>query len=476
MLESMKILLINPPLTREEAAGKLGGITNLLPPLGIGFIAAVLEKEGFPVKIIDCPPLNLTHSDLQAIIKAEGPQLIGFTDTVLSHHSAVAAARNAREASPRSLIVIGGPFSTALPEETMLGGPFDVAVLGEGEYSFLEIARQMRDASRDFSGISGLMYRKDGELVFTGPRPYISDLDSLPFPAIHLFPPLSLYHPMPGNVKRIPYVQMMTSRGCPYQCTFCDRKVFGQLFRARSPVNVVDEIETLMQRFGVKEVKFNDDTFNIDPQRVTDICERMLKKNIRVPWTCRVRVHNLSRGLLKTMKRAGCWQIGFGIESADPRMLKEIKKSISPEEGREAARLAKECGINVKVSFMLGLPGETRETIKKTISFAKTIPADVVNFHIFIPYPGSELFKTISESGKLLHKNYQHYCQLNLPENMRLPFVPEGLTDDEIRRSSREAHRSFYLRPAYIWSQFRQIRSLLDIYRYWQGFLAVLGL
>lgn len=472
----MKIFLVNPPLTRQEAAGKMRRIINLLPPLGIGYMAAVLEREGFQVKIIDCPPLNLTHSDLQAILKSEEPKLIGFTVTVLSLKSAIMAAQTAKETLPQSLIVVGGPFPTALPEETMRGGPFDVAVLGEGEYSFLELAQHVQDASRDFSGISGLMYRKDDELIFTGKRAYIADLDSLPFSALHLFPPLSVYHPMPGNVKRIPYVQMITSRGCPYQCTFCDRKVFGQLFRARSPRNVVDEIEILMNQFRVKEVKFNDDTFNVDPKRVMDICEEILMRNIRIPWTCRVRVNNLSRDLLKIMKRAGCWQIGFGIENVDPKILKEIKKSISPEEGRRTVQLAKECGINVKVSFMLGLPGETKETIKKTIAFAKTLPADIVNFHIFIPFPGSELFKTISESGELLHKNYEHYCQLNLPENMHLPFVTKGLTENQIRAASQRAYKSFYLRPTYIYSQLRQIKNFWDIYRYWQAFLAIIGL
>jgi anaerobic magnesium-protoporphyrin IX monomethyl ester cyclase len=320
------------------------------------------------------------------------------------------------------------------------------------------------------------MYRRDGQLIFTGERGYIDDLDSLPFPALHLFPPLSLYHPMPGNVKKIPYAQMMTSRGCPYQCTFCDRKVFGRLFRARSPKNVVDEIETLMKRFGVKEVKFNDDTFNVDQKRVIDICEEILTRNIKIPWTCRVDANHLSQDLLKIMRRAGCWQIGFGIENADPAILKSIKKSISPEEGRSIVRLAKKCGMNVKVSFMFGLPGETEATIRSTIDFAKTLPADIVNFHIFIPFPGTELFQTISAQGALLHRNYQHYCQLNLPKDNHLPFVPKGLTEDQIRQFSSRAYKSFYLRPAYIYSQLKQIRSLADIDRYWQAFLAIMGL
>jgi radical SAM superfamily enzyme YgiQ (UPF0313 family) len=472
----MKILLVNPPLTRQEAAGKMKSIINLLPPLGIGYIAALLERDSFLVKIIDCPALSLTHEDLRKIMEIEKPQLIGFTATTISIDSAIKAARNAKVALVHSLIAIGGPHVTALAEETLETSVFDVAVLGEGEYSFLELARQFRNGSRDFSGIRGLMYKCNGTLISTGNRVYINDLDSLPFPALHLFPPLSVYHPMPGNVRKTPYAQIMTSRGCPYQCTFCDRKVFGQLFRARSPKNVVDEIEMLMKRFGVKEVKFNDDTFNVDVKRVVNICEEILKRNIKIPWTCRVHVNNLSFDLLKIMKRAGCWQIGFGIESANPVILKSIKKSMSLEEGRRAVQLAKECGINVKVSFMFGLPEESEETVQETIAFAKTLMADIVNFHIFIPFPGTELFRTISARGELLHRNYQHYCQLNLPENIHLPFVAKRLTENQIRRYSSQAYKSYYLRPAYLYSQLRQIRSPLDIYRYWQAFLAIIGL
>lgn len=472
----MKIFLVNPPLTRQEAAGKMKVIVNLLPPLGIGYIAALLEREGFVVKIVDCPPLSLTHDDLCKDLAIEKPDIIGFTATTISIDSAIKAARNARAVLPHSLIMIGGPHVTALPEETMRNGPFDVVVLGEGEYSFLEIAQRVRNASSDFSGISGLMYRKNGELISTGRRAYIDNLDSLPFPAFHLFPPLSIYHPMPGNVRKMPYAQIMTSRGCPYQCTFCDRKVFGQLFRARSPKNVVDEIEMLMKRFGVKEVKFNDDTFNVDPKRVIDICEEILKRNMKIPWTCRVHVKNLSFDLLKIMKRAGCWQIGFGIENADTAILKRIKKYITLEECKDAVLRAKACGMNVKVSFMFGLPGETEKTIQKTIDFAKTLPADIVNFHIFIPFPGTELFNKISSEGLLLHENYQHYCQLNLPKYMHLPFVSKGLGENQIRKSSSRAHRSFYLRPSYILSQLCQIRNFSDVYRYWQGFLAIVSL
>jgi radical SAM superfamily enzyme YgiQ (UPF0313 family) len=472
----MKIFLVNPPLTREEAAGKMQRIINLLPPLGIGYIASVLGKEGFRVKIIDCPPLNLTHTDLHKLFETEKPDIIGFTITTISVRSAIIAARNAKGILPQSLIVIGGPHPTALPEETMHESAFDVAILGEGEFSFLELAQRVRNASKDFSGINGLMYRQNGSLIFTGKRAYIDDLDSLPFPAFHLFPPLSIYHPMPGNVKKMPYTQIMTSRGCPHQCTFCDRKVFGQAFRSRSPKNVVDEIEMLMKRFGAKEVKFNDDTFNADPQRVTGICEEILARNIRIPWTCRVHVNNLFRELLMTMRRAGCWQISFGIESTDLNILREIKKSISPERGRKAVLLAKECGMNVKVSFMFGLPGETKKTIQDTIDFARTLPADIVNFHMFIPFPGTELFRKIADQGELLHKNYHQYCQLNLPKSARLPFVPKGLTEEEIRQASSRAHKSFYLRPAYILSQLLQIRSFSDIKRYWKGFVTIIDL
>ncbi len=451
-------------------------IINLLPPLGIGYVASLLEKEGFRVAIFDCPAQGLSHEQLQAALKKEAPRIVGFTATTISIVSALAAARNCRDSLPGVLICIGGPHVTALPEETMAAGVFDAAILGEGEYTFLDLARRVRDGGRDFSGINGLAYKTEAGLVFNPERSHIKDLDTLPFPAFHLFPPLSSYHPMPGNVKRLPYAQMMTSRGCPFQCTFCDRKVFGRDFRCRSAANVIDEVEWLVQRFGVREVKFNDDTFNVDAARVEKICEGLMKKKLKLPWTCRVHADNLTRGLLKTMRRAGCWQIGFGIENADPAMLSRIKKEITPERGRNAARLAKECGMNVKVSFMLGLPGETEESMRETLRFARTLKADIVNFHIFIPFPGTELYRQLETEHSIRHHDYQDYCQLNLPLDRRLPFVAPGLNEEMIRKASSTAHRSFYLRPGYILSQLVQVRTPLDIYRYWQAFLTVLSL
>lgn len=472
----MKIFLVNPPLTREEAAGKMKRIVNLLPPLGIGYIAAVLEKEGFKVKIIDCPPLNLTQGDLSTLFEIEKPEVIGFTITTVSVRSAITAAQNAKALLPNSLIVMGGPHPTALPEETMRDGSFDVGIIGEGEYSFLELAQKFRSGSRNFSDIRGLIYRNGDELILTEARALIKDLDSLPFPALDLFPPLWKYHPMPGNTRKTPYVQMMTSRGCPYLCTFCDRKVFGEKYRTRSPGNVVDEIERLMNKYGVREVKFNDDTFTIDQRRVIQICDEILRRKLKIVWTCRVHVKNISRKLLKIMKRAGCWQIGFGIETGDSTMLKNINKNMTLKESRSAVTWAKEFGMNVKVSFMFGLPGETKETIQRTIDFAKTLKADIVNFHIFIPFPGTELFKRMCQAGTLLHRNYQYYCQLNLPKYMHLPYIPLGVKEEQIRQASSRAHKSFYLRPSYIYSQLIQVRSFSDVYRYWQGFLTIVNL
>ncbi|MFC1514805.1 B12-binding domain-containing radical SAM protein [Candidatus Omnitrophota bacterium] len=472
----MKILLVNPPLTREEIAGRMKKVINLLPPLGIGYIAAVLEKAGFAVKILDCPPLRLSHADLGAFVQAEKPDIIGFTASTIAVHSAGRAAVNARSLSPESLLVIGGSHVSALPEETMSKGIFDVGVIGEGEQTFLQLALRLRSGSRDFADIAGLIYHDKGRFVRTESRTFAKDLDSLPFPALHLFPPLSKYYPMPGSVRKKPYVQVMSSRGCPYRCTFCDRATFGGKYRARSPQNVVDEIEMLIARFGVKEIKFNDDTFNVDEDRVVGICEEIIKRRLEIIWTCRIHARNVSVRLLKIMKHAGCWQIGFGIESGDRELLARLNKSLTLEQALLAVAWAKEADLNVKVSFMFGLPGETQATMARTITFAKTLLADIVNFHVFIPFPGTEIFRRMDDVGRILHRDYEKYCQLNVPPGVKLPFLPQGLSEDDIRKASVRGHRSFYLRPSYLWRQLRQVRSFFDIWRYWQGLLTVAGL
>ena len=481
-MTGIKTILINPPLSAYEQAAGLEGIENVMPPLGIGYLAAVLEKNNFNVKIIDARVLKINYEKVIKILKKIKPDIIGITATVLEIQKSIKFSDIIKNELPDSLLIIGGPHLTSAPFQTMQKSVFDIGVIGEGEYTLLEIVQELSKLEKgntlsppQLKKIKGIIYRVDGEIILSPSRPYIDDIDRLPFPARHLYPPLFRYSPVPASYIKLPLGHIMTSRGCPYQCIFCDRKVFGNRTRTRSPKNVVDELEELIKVHKAKEIKFFDDTFTLNKKRIYEIFKVMSKRNLKFPWSCLTRVNCVDYPLLKTMKQAGCWQVAFGLESGDQRMLNIMKKGTTVEQNRKAVIWAKKAGLNVRAYFVLGMPGETSQSIRKTIDFAKSLPLDIVTFYTLTIYPGNELYKMLKKEGKLLHEDYSQYNPLIDINKSKLAYVPEGLTEKYIKMMVSKAHKEFYFRFNYIFRQTLSIRSWSDIKRFWRGFKAVLN-
>jgi len=469
-----KIVLINPPLTAKEQAGSLKEIANIIMPLGIGYVAAVLKKNEFDVKIIDCMALKITKEKLGRMLEKSKPNIIAFTATIISVQHAIETAKYLKKMLLKSIFVIGGPHFTSLPERTMKEWGFDFGILGEGEYTFLEFANAIENNNKNFSKIDSLVWKKNGKIIINPKREFIKNLDELPYPARELFPPLDYYTPMPGGYKRLPFGHMVTSRGCPYRCTFCDRSVFGEKFRARSAKKVVDEIEFLVKKYKVKEIKFYDDLFTFDKKRVMDICDEILKRKIDITWSCSARVDSVNMELLKKMKKAGCWQVDYGVESGNQDVLNKMRKGITLKQSEQAVLWTKKAGIKARAFIVIGMPGETKQSIEDTIKFVKKLPLDVVAFYAVMVYPGNELYRIIKEEGKLLHENFSQYSSLIDVKNSKLHYVPEGLTEEYVKKAIRRAYREFYLRPSYLSRQLISIRSLIDVKRYWTAFRTLL--
>lgn len=474
--KDFKVVLISPPLSVVKQAGSLKDLANVLPTMGIGYIAALLEKNRIGVRVFDYIGEPKTLEDIMQDISKEAPDLIGITATILTISTSNELAREIKKRFPRIPLVIGGPQLCSAPEKTMKEGLYDMGVIGEGEETMLELVNAIADSKSDMSGIRGLAIKKGSEVIFNKPRPYIEDLDMLPFPARHLYPPLHKYRPVPASYIKKPVGLMISSRGCPYQCIFCDRKVFGNKFRAHSPKYVVDEMEEVIKVHGAKEIRFMDDTFTLDIKRVDSICDEILKRGIKVPWTCLTRVNTVNLDILKKMKRAGCWQVIYGIEAGDQRMLDIIKKGVTVEENERGIALAKRAGLNVRATFVFGLPGETLETIKKTVDFARKMDLDVVNFFTVILFPGNELYTMAKKEGMVLHENYDEYTSLIDTEETHLHYIPKGLTEKELKNAIVDAYRSYYFRPSYILRQLFSIRSAEDISRYWTAFRSLFGM
>lgn len=436
-----RVLLVYPPISKQERySSEIGASGGNQIPLGVFYLAAELRRHGHPVNVIDGEANNLTAEQIVETAVEWSADLVGISSTTVAFHRALELARIIKARLPDALIVLGGPHVSSNPEHAMSYGEFDYGVIGEGERTLVELCRALAGGA-DVGAIAGMAYRREGKLQIN-PRPaLIDDLDSLPFPAYDLLPDIRRYNPPPCNYKRLPAVNVITSRGCPNQCTFCDRCVFGQKLRQRSAENVADEVEMLYRDYGVREIAFVDDTFTIGKKRVYRIFELLDQRKIHVHWTCMSRVNTVDEELLRFMRQHGCWHVSFGIESGNQDILRRIKKNITLAQVEKAIGMCRTVGIKTKGFFMLGHPGETAETIDQTIDFALRLPIDDIVATINTPIPGSPQYAEAELHGALDRTDWSQF------NYWRPVFVPAGLTQEYLLEKHREFYRRFYLRP-----------------------------
>jgi len=444
------VILINPPRhIREGNVWKT--INRCLPPLGLGYIAALLEKNQIPVKIFDLQAENINSKQLKNHLKNLNPQFIGLTATTIEVNSALSLIKSLKDEEIKAKFILGGPHPTIMPEEVLNSGLVDIVVRGEGERTMLEIAR-----GKDLNTIAGISFKRDGNFVHNPDLPFIEKLDDLPFPAYHLLP-MGSYRPSIGNYLRLPAMSMITSRGCPGRCSFCYTGVFGNKIRMRSPRNIIEEIKFLIKGYGIREISFYDDTFTSLKRRTEEFCQIIIDENIDVTWSCMSRVDYVEKELLKLMKKAGCHQIGYGIESGDEQILKNINKMISLDAIRRAIKETKENGIDVRAMFMFGNPGETKETLEKTLNFAIELDPDIFVFNITVPYPGTAQFNWAEENGFLKSKDWDQFDLSKVV--MNLPTVDA----ETIETFYKTAYKKCYARPTYLLRRFSKVRSLENL-------------
>jgi radical SAM superfamily enzyme YgiQ (UPF0313 family) len=478
----MDLMLIFPPLSVGERYGnkRLGrAIGGNLPPLGIASIAAFLRQSGFNVGIIDGPAGNIGNDGIIEKVRALRPKVVGFSSITPVFHRSVELAKIIKKHFLGILVVIGGHHASILPAEVLRDNPcFDLAVYGEGEITAFELLERFRE--RDFAlsafltdyamleDIHGIAFRRSGGITLTPRRQHIQDLDMLPDPAWDLLP-MERYIPLPNQYLRKPVVHMVTTRGCAFQCSFCSNNaVFGRKLRAISPKRLVGMIRRVKDEFGAREISFWDDSMTTDNKWMFEFCDLVLRKRLDITWTCYSRVDTVSRGLLAAMKKAGCWNIFYGYEAGNQRLLDMINKKVTLEQIRQANQWTKETGIEVRASFMLALPGETPRTAKETIDFAVSLEPDYAQFTLTTPYPKTKLFEETEKHGTLS----KDFAQYNIWEPV---FVPSGYKDKaEVKAISRMAFRRFYLRPGYLIGRIKKIRTITDILRYLQGLRFIL--
>lgn len=467
MADSLKVSLIYPGISVKERYGRdIGDVGGKQAPLGVLYLSAYLKEKGFDTQVIDAEALRLSNDKVVAKLAEFAPDAVALSMTTVAYHNSVALAEKIRAKFADLSIIVGGAHVTANPAKTMECENFDYGVLREGEETLVELLKAIFSNGTDsfnFTDIKGIVYRnEERQTQVSEPREYISNIDSLPYPDREALSDITLYRPPVGCYQEKFSVSMITSRGCPYQCVFCDNNTFGRKIRWFSPEYVLGEIEHILEKYGAKEISFVDDTFPANRQRFVKILQLIKERQLKFAWTCMANVNDLDGELLQLMKETGCWQIAVGIESGDDKILKLIRKGITVAKVREVVEAADKLGIMMKGFFMLGHPGETHETLNKTITFGLDLPLTDLTCTIVTPIRGTELFD-MAASEKYGKFDKEADCsRLNYWEPV---FVPEGLTEEDLYSAQREFFKLFYLRRAILGKQFRKIKNLTVFFR-----------
>jgi radical SAM superfamily enzyme YgiQ (UPF0313 family) len=430
-----------------------------MPPLGIAWLAAVLRENGFKdISLIDSVINQYSYEDVVKLVKKNVPDILGLSFGTQSRFKAFDLARMLKKNFPDVPIVVGGPHPTLTADDILKNIPeIDIVCRGEGEYTFLDLVKTI-EKKVDLQYVKGISFRaKNGQIIHNPIREPIQDLDSLPLPARDLLPIDKYQQTIPLSDKKI-CTSMITARGCPYSCVYCSTsEQWGHKIRYRSPDNVVNEIKHLMKNYKLDGVGFFDDVFTMDKSRVIDICQKILEKKLNISWWCEARANTIDKEVVSWMKKAGCEHISMAIESGSDKILKNINKAITVEQGIEASKIIKKAGIKLKVFFMHSLPGETYEDIKKTVFLSRylvnKIGVDEATQGLTLIYPRTALERMAKELKTLPEDfSWSKYFEekRSYPPLDRCPYVPvfeqPDLTYEQVFRYVKRAKTEYYLR------------------------------
>lgn len=442
-----RILLIHPlGYSAKNAKDDISRMANIMPPLGLASISAFLSEGGIENDIIDC----YAHPDSDGLIREyllkHRPSHIGFSCTTSSFFDGVRLAEMAKELTPEVTVVFGGVHVSAVKEGVLQEYPvIDFCIVGEGEEGLRELINT-EDASR----VEGIVFRNDsGKSCFTGYRKKLLDLDSLPFPAYEKLAGYPGVYKLPiFNYPRVPNGSCISSRGCPYACSYCDRSVFRRSFRYNSAEYLYEHVSWLNQRFGIRHINFYDDQFTFQRQRIIDFCRKMIDGSLKMTFNCAARAEHLDEELLHLMKGAGCWMISLGIETGDEDLLAQHRQNPDLQMMRQKIEMIKKAGIRVKGLLMMGLPGETEQSILKSRRYVYSLPIDDFNLAKFTPFPGSPVYRQIKEQGELLGTFNEDWERMDC---MQFQFVPKGIELERMEKLFIDFYKYHFMRNRVIW-------------------------
>jgi radical SAM superfamily enzyme YgiQ (UPF0313 family) len=442
----MKVLLIHPKLEQNF-------YDYVKPaPLGLAYIAGALRNAGHDVGILDANVCDDPMRAIEARLRRDNPQAVGVSVCSSTMRISARIARLAKTINSDTQTIFGGVHPTLFPADVARETGVDYVVHGEGDDTIVALMQRLERAEEP-DGVQGVAYERDGEVVVNDPRPLIEDLDRLPIPAYDLLPIGRYFYP---RMSRARFMSMVTTRGCPYGCVFCaSNAVFGKRYRFHSPERTIREMTYLIEELQIREILFLDSDFVVRGERVERLCDLMIERKIRIPWICNGRAGRLHPPLLQKMKRAGCRMIGLGVESGDQAVLDRMQKRITVDQIRETFRNCRRAGIKTAANWMIGNPGDTRESIRKTVKLVKEIKPDTFRLGYAVPLPGTELCRMARENGWLLDnfdplETRYGECVMNAT----------NMTTDELKAMMKWAYRSVAFSPGYIRRRFFTLRPV----------------
>ena len=463
----LKILLFNPPYSSAQGYTREGRCTHestfwstCWPPYSLASMAAVLRRE-HSVEILDCPVQNISDLKLQDTIKREKPDILiaaTSTQTIDADLKLLNTIKDKNEVR----VVIFGVHATVFAADILEKNAVDFVLRNEPEQTAEELVSLLAKGQSNFKDTKGLAFKtKDGRAQITDPRPFIDDLDALPLPAWDLVD-LSPYK-LPSSGRN--YIIINTLRGCPFDCSFCTTQVYyGQKARLRSASSLIEEIQTCLDRYDIKDIFFWGDTFTLNKNQIKGICRGIVERKMDIRWVANSRVDTIDKEILGLMKEAGCWLLSCGIESGDNAVLANCNKNITVETIEKSVDLIKSSGLKIAGHFILGLPGETEETALRTIRLAKRLNLDFYAFYSAAPYPGSPLYTEACSRGWLKGKNWTEFSQSRFI--MDLPTISR----ERLQKLRRKAYSSAYLRPRSLKTAF----SLLTVKSFISGIVSAI--
>jgi radical SAM superfamily enzyme YgiQ (UPF0313 family) len=453
---------VHPLGYRTDAAqSDIARLANIMPPIGLASLAAWLDKQGCATTLVDCFAKPDAQNHLKEVILDTRPDFLGLSCTTSSFLDGVRIAELAKSLHPSIKTVVGGPHISALKAASLKGFPaLDFGIVGEGEETLTEL---VSGGWEQPAQVKGVVYRDaEGTPVFTGRREHLLELDTLPFPAYDKLEGYPAAYTLPiFNYPRAPNSSCISSRGCPYACSYCDRSVFGKSFRFNSADYMIAHVRYLKERFGVRHINFYDDQFTFNRQRVEAFARQLLDQRLGITYNCAARAEHLDEDLLRLMKASGCWMVSLGIETGDPALLAQHRQRADLDLLRDRILMIKRAGLRMKGLLMMGLPGESEESVRRSMDYVFSLPIDVFNLAKFTPFPGSPIYEHIHEKGTFDEDWEKMDC-------MHFQFIPKGMDRDQLERLFKEFYRHHFMRPRVFWDYTTMIWKSPDSWlRFW---------